>query len=201
LERVKRYGPRQLRHRGRAVTVEDFEDLAYAASAEVARAKAIPTSRDDGTRGGVIGLIVVPRNDALQPIPSLGLLEQVNAYLQARCPATAELWVAGPDWVKVTVTTDVVPTSLAVADQVEVRLKAALDHFLHPLSGGPLGKGWPFGRLPHRSDLYALVESVEGVDHVRTLKVDPDPDRTEKPEKSGPFLIYSCLHRITLRMA
>lgn len=196
LDRVKRYGPRQLRHRGRAVTVEDFEDLAYAASADVARAKTIPISRDDGTKGGVIGLIVVPRSDVPQPIPSLGLLEQVKAYLQARCPATAEVWVAGPDWVEVTVTTEVVPASLAVADQVEMRLKAALDHFLHPLTGGPLNKGWPFGRLPHPSDLYALVESVEGVDHVRTLTVEPP-----SPGKTGPFLIYSGQHQITLGMA
>ncbi len=138
---------------------------------------------------------MVPRSDVPQPIPSLGLLEQVKAYLQARCPATAELWVAGPDWVEVTVTTDVVPASLDVADQVEIRLKAALERFLHPLTGGPLNKGWPFGRLPHLSDLYALVESVEGVDHVRTLTVDPPA-----PDKTGPFLIYSGQHHITLVM-
>jgi hypothetical protein len=201
LDRVKRYGPRQLRHRGRAVTVEDLEDLAYAASAEVARAKAIPASSGDGTKGGAIGLIVVPQSDALQPIPSLGLLEQVKAYLQARCPATAEVWVAGPVWVEVKVTADVVPASLAVADQVEIRLKAALERFLHPLTGGALGKGWPFGRRPHLSDLYAMIESVEGVDHVRALEVDPEPDEKGKPDRTGPFLIYSGQHQITLRMA
>lgn len=195
LDRIKRYGPRQLRHRGRAVTVEDFEDLAYAASADVARAKAIPAFSDDGTQPGMIGLIVVPQSDIRRPIPSLGLLEQVKAYLQARCPATAKVWVAGPVWVEVKVTTDVVPTSLAVADQVEIRIKAALERFLHPLTGGPLGKGWPFGRLPYLSDLYALVESVEGVDHVQALIVDPTPD--QRP-LSGPFLIYSGQHQVTL---
>jgi predicted phage baseplate assembly protein len=198
LDRVKRYGTRQLRHRDRAVTVEDFEDLAYAASPDVARAKAIPAFSDDGTQPGVIGLIVLPHSDAPQPIPSLGLLEQVKAYLQARCPATAEAWVAGPVWVKITVSIDVVPVSLAVADQVEIRVEAALERFLHPLSGGPLGKGWPFGRLPHLSDLYALVESVEGVDHVRALDVDPKPDEKGKPDRTGPFLIYSGQHQVTV---
>jgi predicted phage baseplate assembly protein len=193
LERVKRYGPRQLRHRGRAVTVEDFEDLAYAASAQVARAKALPASGDEGTQGGVVGLVLVPRGDTPRPVPSLGLLEQVQAYLQARCPATAELWVAGPDWVEVTVTAHVVPASLAVADQVKVRLEAALARFLHPLTGGPQGKGWPFGRQPHASDLYALLEGVEGVDHVQVLTVKP-----KKPDKAGPFLIYSGQHEISL---
>ncbi|MEG4343071.1 baseplate J/gp47 family protein [Microcoleus sp. A003_D6] len=41
LERVKERGPKWLRHRDRAVTIQDFEDLAYEASTEVARAKAI----------------------------------------------------------------------------------------------------------------------------------------------------------------
>lgn len=41
LERVKERGPKQLRHRDRAVTAQDIEDLAFEASAEVARARAI----------------------------------------------------------------------------------------------------------------------------------------------------------------
>ncbi|MEG3925644.1 MULTISPECIES: baseplate J/gp47 family protein [unclassified Microcoleus] len=40
LERVKERGPKWLRHRDRAVTIQDFEDLAYEASPDVARAKA-----------------------------------------------------------------------------------------------------------------------------------------------------------------
>ena len=34
--------PRKLRHRGRAVTLEDYEDLAKLASPDVARAKCVP---------------------------------------------------------------------------------------------------------------------------------------------------------------
>lgn len=39
--RVRARGPRRLRHRGRAVTASDLEDLAFEASAEVARAHAL----------------------------------------------------------------------------------------------------------------------------------------------------------------
>ncbi len=42
LARLKQRVPKQLRHRARAVTIEDFEDLAYEASTDVARVKVVP---------------------------------------------------------------------------------------------------------------------------------------------------------------
>lgn len=41
LDRLKERVPKQLRHRDRAVTIEDFADLAYEASTDVARVKVI----------------------------------------------------------------------------------------------------------------------------------------------------------------
>jgi hypothetical protein len=113
----------------------------------------------------------VPDSAEPRPTPSLGLLRQVQGHLRARAPATAQLWVAGPEWVRVTVTVTVVPLSLEVAEPVRGRIRAALERYLHPLTGGPDGSGWSFGRKPHLSDLFALVERIGGVDHVRSLDV------------------------------
>ena len=123
-----------------------------------------------------MGVIVVPNADTARPTPSLGLLSQVQGYLQERCPPTADLWVAGPEWIAVTVTATVVPTSFGEADAVRDRVRAALEAFLNPLTGGRAGQGWDFGRKPHGSDICALLEAVEGVDHVRTLTVDLEPE-------------------------
>jgi hypothetical protein len=106
----------------------------------------------------------------------LGLLRQVRAHLQARCPATTDVWVAGPEWIKVTVSVTVVPRSFADADGVGSRVRAALERFLHPLTGGPDGQGWAFGRKPHRSELFAVVETVAGVDHVGSLDIVAAPE-------------------------
>jgi predicted phage baseplate assembly protein len=197
IERLKARGPRVLRHRDRAVTAEDLADLAYAASADIARAVTVsptfdpynlwldpklppaPTAEHEAVDAGRVGVIVVPNVDAARPTPSLGLLRQVEAHLRQRCPATADLWVAGPEWVRVMVTTSVVPASIDLADVVSARIRTALDHFLHPLTGGIQGQGWAFGRKPHRSDLMAIVEAVEGVDHVRALSVALEPESQE----------------------
>ena len=60
---------------------------------------------------GHIGLVIVPYSSAAQPIPSLDLINRVDAYIHARATPLSDLWVAGPDWSQVTVTVEVVPTS------------------------------------------------------------------------------------------
>jgi predicted phage baseplate assembly protein len=193
IERLQARGPRVLRHRDRAIAAQDLEDLAAAASAEVARAAAIvptfnpynlwldpqapvPTPEHAAADAGRVGIIVVPNATTARPTPSLGLLRTVQAHLQERCPPTADVWVAGPEWIAVTVHTTVAPTSVEDADAVRDRVNAALERFLHPLTGGPDGQGWAFGRKPHRSDLTALVEAVEGVDHIDSLAVSLRPE-------------------------
>jgi hypothetical protein len=41
-----------------------------------------------------------------------------------------------------------------------------LRRFLHPLTGGPDGDGWAFGRNIYVSELYELLEGIAGVDYV-----------------------------------
>ena len=183
-----------LRHRDRAITGEDLEDLAFAASADVVRVAAVVPRSSDPTNlwlaqeapmpreghlqvaAGRVGVIIVPAGEERRPTPSLGLLRQVHDHLRARTPATAEVWVAGPEWIRVTVTARVVPRSPLDADAVRTRVRTAVERFLHPLTGGAGGEGWAFGRKPHRSELFAVVEAVAGVDHVRSLAVVTTPE-------------------------
>jgi predicted phage baseplate assembly protein len=192
VERTAERGPQLLRHRERAVTVQDVEDLAFAASPEVARAKALPagpfepldlwldagqpaTPAHLAVADGRVGVVVVPGDDTSRPTPSLGLIRLVQQHLLDRCPAGAGIWVAGPEWIRVTVTATAIPLWAEQADPVRGRLQAALDRYLHPLTGGPDGQGWAFGRKPHRSDLFAVAEAVQGVDHLRSLTVRYEP--------------------------
>ncbi|WP_424094773.1 baseplate J/gp47 family protein [Moorena producens] len=144
---------------------------------------------------GQVELIILPDSSARQPTPSLGLLDLVEEYILARCAPTLDLRVTGPYWVEVTVTAEVVPLSLDLAEAVVMEVNDALNHFLHPLTGGVEGQGWPFGRQPHKSDLYRLIESVPGVNYVKSLSID----LAEIPEEqSNRFLIYSGEHQISL---
>ena len=197
LERV----PRSLRHRDRAVTIEDYEDLARLCSSEVARCRCVPL-RDlaidpsgDTVRLGHVSVIVVPNAREAKPLPSTALLELVRDFLVARAPATTRLSVVGPMYLRVNVTTEIALSAVGVASQIQAAVRAKLLAFLHPLTGGTDGAGWDFGRAPHRSDLFSQIEAVPGVDHVRFLVVR-ETDETAGSRRSGRFLVFSGEHQI-----
>lgn len=127
--------------------------------------------RSERRQGGQVELVIVPRSAGPQPTPNLTLLARVKDYILARSTPTLALQVTEPEWVQVTVDAEVVPVSLEAAETLRATAVAALERFLHPLTGGWDGRGWPFGRRPHLSDLYTLLESVPGVHHVRALAV------------------------------
>jgi hypothetical protein len=79
--------------------------------------------------------------------------------------------VIGPTYLPIGVSALVVPRTLGEAGAVETAVLAALARFLHPLTGGPEGCGWPFGRAVYLSDVAALLEGLDGVDHVEDLNL------------------------------
>ncbi len=206
--------PRGIRHRNRAVTVEDYEDLAMLASPEVQRVRCVPL-RDleadpDGVelRPGTVSLIIVPRSRDARPVPSLELIDRVRDHLDLHRSPVASLAVVGPNYVRVDVDTEVAVARLEGVGDLERAVRAALDRFLHPLTGGLSGSGWDWGRRPHRSDLYALIESVPGVRYVRSLAVLAVRERTgEQVPIDDPlrarvrdrFLVYSGTHVVRVR--
>jgi hypothetical protein len=195
--------PRTLRHRDRAVTLEDYEDLARLASSEVARALCVPL-RDlladplgEVPQPGAVSVVVVPRTSDVKPLPTMELLEGVGAFLAARAAATASFAVVGPLYLRVDVRADIAVASADRASAVERAVYEKLAAFLHPLTGGLDGSGWDFGRAPHRSDFFALIETVPGVDHVRYLQITETEDRSGV-RRTGRFLVFSGQHQIDL---
>ena len=194
-------GTRVLRHNHRAVTVEDFEDLAVLGSPGVARAKCV--SNYDLTedplcrhrRPGMVSIIVVPRSAEAQPRPSAALLSDVRSFLNDRCaPTLARMVLLGPVYVTLDVTVEIAVNDIEIAGDVELAVTLALARFLHPLTGGREDTGWRFGARPHRSDLFSLLEHVPGVSHVRSLEMLLNGG---KPEQMAWSLLCCGQSRVT----
>jgi hypothetical protein len=184
--------------------MEDYEDLAMLASPAVARAKCVPlhnlTDAPFDTKpiqAGVVSVIIVPRSTEPKPLPGLELIGKVHDYLETNGSPTASVYVVGPLYVCVEVAAEIALISLEGASVVEQTVYEKLAGFLHPLFGGLDGSGWDFGRAPYKSDLYALIESVSGVDHVRSLTVDEIEDHPGVKD-TGRFLVFSGTHKISL---
>jgi uncharacterized phage protein gp47/JayE len=173
---------RALRHGDRAVTTQDFADLALEASKVVARAVTLTPSFSpidwqdlshphELNRDGSVIVVIVPV--AAQPgrSPSIDLLSKVAAYVQARCTPDVKLQVIGPTWIATDIVVHVASTTIENTDATRVQVRAALVRFLDPVTGGEDGHGWGFGRRPHTSDLLACISTVPGVDHVSHVTI------------------------------
>jgi predicted phage baseplate assembly protein len=156
----------------RAITLADWSDLALeTAGVPVARAVAVPRYLAElgcWTAPGVVTVVVVP-SCGHPPVPGPDLLRAVTRYLEPRRPLTTELHVVAPTYVKVTVTATLHVASSAAG--LSARAQAALDAFFDPLTGGPDGSGWPFGRGVLQTDVRELLANLPGVLYVDALSI------------------------------
>lgn len=176
----------RLRTIDRAVTPQDFEFLARAASPNVARCACVArrdlTLDASADAPGHISVVLLPRAGAGPSAAAMQvLLKTVADYLEPRRLLTTRVHVVPPRLVKIGVKLTLWLDADAIPDKVLADADAALRTFLHPLTGGSDGQGWPFGRSVFVSEIYSLLDAVPGVDHVEgsgdELTFDPASGR------------------------
>ena len=118
---------------------------------------------------GTVTVVIVPSLPLGAPEPSAGLVRAVSRWLGRRRVLCTRVIVIGPRYVDVQVTASVRALPSADRTRIAADVQAAIAAFLDPLTGGPAGRGWPFGRDVYRSEILALIDGVRGVDHVLSL--------------------------------
>jgi predicted phage baseplate assembly protein len=185
----------------RLITSSDFEALALdVPGVPVARAAAIVRHHPDlqcWTAPGVVTVVVVPRCGQ-PPAPGQDFLAAVARYLDRRRPLTTEVHVVGPHYVKVTI--EATLHVAAAAPGLAAQAQTALDAFFDPLTGGPAGTGWPFGRGVLSSDVLVTLARLPGVLYVDGLSIEADsgPGRCENLDLCPTDLVASQPHRLTI---
>jgi hypothetical protein len=167
IAQAKQRGPWEMRHRDRAVTRDDFIELAKKASPLVAKAECFSEEH------GMIRIVIIPRDEDRKPKPSQRLIREVWEYLKVRSLINTRLAVEGPIYELIDVEVDVVLKSLFSGpfSEVERQIRDALHRFVHPLTGMADGSGWSMGRTLHRSELYYRLEILEPIDYVDRLAI------------------------------
>jgi predicted phage baseplate assembly protein len=177
VEEAKLRGPVVLRTRDRAVTAEDYEELARRAAPELARVRCVPAG--DGAQAGGVRVLVVPdavpdargalRIEAL--VPSEETLQRVTEYLDERRPVGTRLLVEPPFYQGVTVVARLTARPRRVVAVVEEEALRALHAYFDPITGGPDGAGWPFGRPVQAGEAYAVLQQLEGTELVEDVQL------------------------------
>lgn len=157
----------------RAVTLADYMRLAVATpGTRIARVTAIANMHPDFPcykAPGMITVIVVPYLPAGRPVPTPGMLHAVTAHLRPRRVIGTRVEVAAPTYLEVQVQATVQSVSGTNRANLQKAITQAINGFFDPLTGGPDGSGWPFGRNVYRSEVMKIINQVSGVDYVATL--------------------------------
>ena len=179
----------RLRHKNRAIELWDCERLILEAFPQIYQAKCLNHTRYEPSEDGAgiyrelapgnVTIVTIPnlrvrnRRDPLKPYTSLGLLEEIKAYLAKRMSCFAQLHVRNPQFEEVRVS-----FSLRLRDGFDEtyysnELKRAITGFLSPWAFS--GNGKPtFGGRVYKSVLINFVEEQPYVDYVTDFKVFQD---------------------------
>ncbi len=212
LDEAKSRVRRDSKKRNRTVTMPDFEELALQTpGVRIARVKVLPQYHPRFPAVEIPGTVTVvavpkilPGTDFHLPVPSNGFLQNIYNYLQSKLLVTTNLHVIAPRFVEVRVTAQIRIEPRKSIEGVKMAVTEALRQFIDPLSGGPKQQGWLFGRPVYRSEIYQVIEEVEGVACVDmvTLAGQGCPGSTrEKIILRKIDLVYSGAHVITIRSA
>ena len=98
-------------------------------------------------------------------------ITKLQQYLDERRLLTARLSIQAPayHWAAAKVQLRAAPGANQVT--VETELLNRLYRFLNPLTGGPDGTGWPFGRDLYISDVYQCLQGAPDVLFVRGVEM------------------------------
>jgi predicted phage baseplate assembly protein len=164
--------PAVFRHRQRAITPDDYAELARATpGVRVGRVEVLPRFKPQQRRfdvPGVVSVMALPGRDTFEPpYPRVDrpFIEAVYAQLEPRKPLGVELYVVGCEYVPLALSVGVDNPS---GDQATLTaVQDALRRYLFALPpGGPEGGGWPLGRTVRRRELEIVVSRVPGVSGV-----------------------------------
>jgi predicted phage baseplate assembly protein len=209
IEEAKIRGPIVMRTLGRAVTAEDYEQLAQAAAPEAARVRAVPAATEE--EAGGVRVLIVPavaddENGRLsfeQLVPPAETLSNVATYLDSRRTLGARVMVEPPAYQGVTVVAMLRARPWADPNRLQRTALNALYAYLHPITGGMEGTGWDFGRSVHVGEVYALLQRLPGtelVEDVRLFAANPITGQrgqaAQRVEVAPNALVFSYEHQV-----
>jgi predicted phage baseplate assembly protein len=135
------------------------------------------TAGEDDVQAGAVRVLVVPAASEEggiklgELVPEEGMLRRIAEHLdQVRLIGTRVL-VEPPRYRGITVVTRLIARPRVDTSRVRADALAALYAYLNPISGGPDGTGWPFGRPVASGEIFGLLQRIRGVDMVEDVRL------------------------------
>ena len=202
---------RELKHKFRAVTADDYIALAREAAGDIEKAACYSGLDFKGLhQPGAVTLVLLKR-DYETGGPFFGAMKkQVREYLQDKLPAGMasenSLFIREPILVGIELMVTARVEGFQNMFEVRRKINQALDEFLNPVTGNFDHRGWEIGTLPDRMQLETVIKKVPGLAGLKSLVAfgrlysEPGRPETDLEEISrSPYVLpVSGSHRIRI---
>lgn len=210
--------PAVLRTQYRAVTAQDFADLAVQTpGAQIVRAYALPlynptlsvarpaspgaTASSFVPLPGVVTVLVIPYSTDPNAVPSAQTLQLVANWLDSHRLITTEVYVQGPVYREVQIQVSVIADPKYSIATVTQSLTNQLLSYFNPITGGADGTGWAFGATIYSSETFRQILITPGVLRIvsGTLLTYVDGVLQQGDVTLAPSeVVYSINHTVTV---
>jgi hypothetical protein len=164
VDRVMRFGFARLRHRSRAVTIRDIEDLTLQSSPDIAQARAFAGR-------GYVRVVVVMKGR--NPQPTAAQVRELRRLLLDAAPSTlaapSALRISGPSVRQLRVHLQLRTETLDYAGDLLRDVKARLASFFDTATGGAERLGWPLGVNPSEEDVALALIDIPHLDSIEDV--------------------------------
>jgi predicted phage baseplate assembly protein len=182
IEEAQKRARRSLIQPNRTVTSEDFEKLTLATPGlRIGRVKALPNYHPDFPgieMPGAVTVVAVPWTlpglGKRPPAASPGFLKTIENYLGSKRILTTNLHIVEPFYVKIHVQATVEINHKFGPETIRKNAESKLKDFLDPVGGGPEKQGWEFGRTVFKSEIFQVLQAVDGVNCVEQLSLEAE---------------------------
>ena len=171
-DRVLRFGFARQRHRRRAVTAYDLEDLTLQSSPDIAQARAF-------VRRGYVRLVVIMRGK--NPLANAAQIRELRRLLLDVAPvflsAPGALRIEQPRIRRLRISLKLRVESLDHTGELSTFVKEKLAEFFDTATGGVDQDGWALGLDPSENDIaFALSEAphLESIEDVSLIEIADD---------------------------
>lgn len=163
----------QLKHRNRAVTAADYEDLAFDIEPNVKKASCFSGYNADGSRqSGCLTLVLMigaeNNSDGFHALEEK-LYREFRKYIPITVQARQNFFIIPPVYIRFHVSAELYLQEGVSSFAVRTRLLERLRTFFHPEHGAYAKKGWQVGQLPGREEIQALLTAEKSIHRMKNL--------------------------------
>jgi len=171
LKTLEQVGPLKLRHRGRAVTISDYESIVLEHFPEIRDVKCVSNYDKFGLQAwGHVTLVVIPY-DLENRGYSLKLCRKIGQYLSqlVSCELLADgrFSTVPAVIIKVSVTVTVEVENYEIAAETEGQVTEAITGYLNPGISG--GRRLRIEEIPAIKDIYGLLKKIKNVASIQEV--------------------------------